>query len=257
MGKIIRAQRMGAGSIFTARKHHRKGPARFRAIDFGERHGYVKGLVKEIIHDPGRGGPLARIVFRHQYKYSLKKEVFIAPEGLYTGQFIYCGKKANLSVGNVLPVSELPEGTIVCNLEGKYGDRGCFGRCTGNYCTVVSQNPDEGRTKVKLPSGQKKTIFNNCRAMIGMCAGGGRVDKPILKAGNAFWKHKVKRNNWPRVRGVCMNPVDHPFGGGNHKHIGKPSTVKRSCPAGQKCGLIAARRTGRITGAKKIVQFDL
>jgi large subunit ribosomal protein L8e len=88
-------------------------------LDYAERHGYIKGIVKEIVHDPGRGAPLARVVFRNPYKYGLDRELFLAAEGMYTGQFIYCGKKAQLVVGNVLPLSELPEGTIVCNVEEK------------------------------------------------------------------------------------------------------------------------------------------
>jgi large subunit ribosomal protein L8e len=86
--------------------------------------------------------------------------------------------------------------------------------------------------------------------MIGLVSGGGRTDKPILKAGRAYHKYRVKRNEWPKVRGVAMNPVDHPHGGGNHQHIGKPATVHRYTPAGRKVGLIAARRTGRLRGAK-------
>ena len=81
-------------------------------------------------------------------------------------------------------------------------------------------------------------------------------DKPILKAGRAYHKYKVKRNCWPKVRGVAMNPVEHPHGGGNHQHIGKASTVARGKSAGRKVGLIAARRTGRIRGGKKNVKED-
>merc|ERR1719516_523836 len=86
--------------------------------------------------------------------------------------------------------------------------------------------------------------------MIGLVAGGGRIDKPILKAGRAYHKYKVKRNCWPKVRGVAMNPVEHPHGGGNHQHSGKASTVWRGASAGKKVGLIAARRTGRIRGGR-------
>jgi len=87
--------------------------------------------------------------------------------------------------------------------------------------------------------------------MVGLVAGGGRLDKPMLKAGRAYHKFRVKRNNWPTVRGVAMNPVEHPFGGGNHQHIGHASTAPRDAPAGKKVGLIAARRTGLRTGGKK------
>lgn len=207
--------------------------------------------MKEIIHDPGRGAPLARVVFRNPYKYKLDKELFVAAEGIYTGQFLYCGKKAALTIGNVLPLSEMPEGTIICNVESKTGDRGKLARASGNYATIISQNPDEGKTRIRLPSGLKKTVPNDARAMIGIVAGGGRIDKPLLKAGRAYHKYKAKRNSWPRVRGVCMNPVDHPHGGGNHQHIGHPSTVRRDAPPGKKVGLIAARRTGRLRGGRK------
>jgi len=103
-------------------------------------------------------------------------------------------------------------------------------------------------TRVRLPSGAKKTVSSLCRAMVGIVAGGGRPDKPMLKAGRSYHKYRVKRNEWPKVRGVARNPVEHPFGGGNHQHIGHPSTTKKDAPAGAKVGLIGARRTGRIRG---------
>merc|ERR1711915_873747 len=123
--------------------------------------------------------------------------------------------------------------------------------------TVIAHNPDQKKSKVKLPSGSKKTIPSANRAMVGIVAGGGRIDKPILKAGRAYHKYKVKRNCWPKVRGVAMIPVEHPHGGGNHQHIGKASTVKRGKSAGRKVGLIAARRTGLIRGTKKDAKANL
>ncbi|XP_065840664.1 large ribosomal subunit protein uL2-like [Oscarella lobularis] len=251
MGRVIRSQRKGAGSIFRAHTKKRKGPARLRASDYAERRGYLKGIVKEIIHDPGRGAPLARVVFRDPYRYKLRKELFLATEGMYTGQFVYCGKRAALSVGNCLPIGTLPEGTVICSVEEKAGDRGKLAKASGNYATIVSQNPDAKKTRVRLPSGSKKVLSSANRAIIGVVAGGGRIDKPMMKAGRAYHKYKAKRNCWPKVRGVAMNPVEHPHGGGNHQHIGKPSTVKRNTPAGRKVGLIAARRTGRLRGGKK------
>lgn len=219
-----------------------------------ERNGYIRGLVKEIIHDPGRGAPLAKVVFRDPYRYKKREELFIATEGLYTGQFIYAGKNAALTVGNVLPVGSMPEGTIISNLEEKVGDRGAIARAAGNYATIIGHNPDENRTRVKLPSGSKKVIPSDCRAAIGIVASGGIIEKPLLKAGRAFHKYKVKRNSWPKTRGVAMNPVDHPHGGGNHQHIGHASTLSRQAPPGQKVGLIAARRTGLLRGSKKITE---
>jgi len=251
MGRIIRSQRKGRGSIFRCRNFHRKGPAKLRTLDFAERRGYLRGLVKEIIHDPGRGAPLARVQFRNPYKYKKNVQNFICAEGMYSGQFIYCGKKAALTVGNILPLGLMPEGTIVCNVEGRIGDRGKYARASGNYATIVAHMPDEGRTRIRLPSGIKKAVSSTCRGMVGIVAGGGRIDKPVLKAGNSYWKYKSKRKSWPRVRGVAMNPVDHPHGGGNHQHIGHPSTLCRSAPPGQKVGLIAARRTGLLRGTQK------
>lgn len=255
MGRVIRAQRKGRGSIFRAHTSHRKGAAKLRSIDFAERRGYLKGLIKEIVHDPGRGAPLAKVQFKNRYKYKNETETFIAVEGLYTGQFIYCGKKADMTVGNVLPLSQLPEGAIVSNVEAKPGDRGQFARSSGNYVTIISHNPEEGKTKIRLPSGHKKSVSSQARGMVGIVAGGGRIDKPILKAGRAYHKYKAKRKCWPIVRGVAMNPVEHPHGGGNHQHIGHSTCISRHATSGQKVGLIAARRTGRITG-RAVVQGE-
>jgi large subunit ribosomal protein L8e len=201
----------------------------------------------------GRGAPLAKVVFRNPYKYKDDKETFIAAEGLYTGQFVYAGRKAQLNVGNILPLGMMPEGTIVCNIEESLGDRGALARASGKYATIIGHNTDTDKSTLKLPSGKKKLVSSACRATIGVVAGGGRTEKPVLKAGRQFWKYKAKRNCWPRVRGVAMNPVEHPHGGGNHQHIGHPSTVSRYAPPGQKVGLIAARRTGRLRGTREIV----
>ncbi|PJF17825.1 hypothetical protein PSACC_02363 [Paramicrosporidium saccamoebae] len=252
MGRVIRTQRKGHGGIFKAHTKHRQGAAAFRRLDFAEREGYIRGVVREIVHDPGRGAPLAKVEFRDPYRYRKVVETFVAIEGMYTGQFVYCGKKATLSVGNILPLQSMPEGTIVCNVEEKAGDGGSVARCSGNYATVIGHNVDDGTTRIKMPSGSKKLVSGRCRAMIGLVAGGGRIDKPLLKAGRAYYKYKAKRNCWPKVRGVAMNPVDHPHGGGNHQHVGHATTVSRFAPPGQKVGLIAARRTGLLRGTKKV-----
>eukprot|EP01024_Parvocaulis_polyphysoides_P023483 TRINITY_DN21697_c0_g1_i1.p1 TRINITY_DN21697_c0_g1~~TRINITY_DN21697_c0_g1_i1.p1 ORF type:complete len:270 (-),score=46.97 TRINITY_DN21697_c0_g1_i1:226-999(-) len=252
MGRVIRGQRKGAGSVFVSHTTHRKGPAKHRVLDAAERNGYIKGVITDIIHDPGRGAPLARVKFRDPVRYKLRKELFIAAEGSYSGQYVYCGRKATLAIGNIKPIGEVPEGTIVCNVEEKAGDRGKMAKASGNYAIVISHNPDAGVTRLKLPSGSKKAIPSTCRATIGMVAGGGRTEKPMLKAGRAYHKYRVKRNCWPRVRGVAMNPVEHPHGGGNHQHIGHASTVRRDAPPGQKVGLIAARRTGRLRGTAAV-----
>merc|ERR1712057_70998 len=217
MGRVIRGQRKGAGSVFKAHTKHRRGPAKFRNLDFAERQGYIKGVVKQIVHDPGRGAPLAVVHFHDPYRYKVRKEVFIASEGMYTGQFIYCGS---------------------------------FARASGDYATVIGHKDEGRKTTIKLPSGVRKTVSSKSRGMIGIVAGGGRLDKPLLKAGRAYHKFKAKRHSWPTCRGVCMNPVDHPHGGGNHQHVGHATTVHRDSAPGKKVGLIAARRTGRLRGQK-------
>ena len=139
-----------------------------------------------------------------------------------------------MAIGNVVPVGKLPEGAIICNIEAKVGDRSALAKASGAYAIVVSHNPDTAKTRIKLPSGMKKSVPSKCRCMVGIISGGGRIEKPILKAGNNYFRFKAKRNCWPRVRGVAMSPVDHPHGGGNHQHIGFSCTVRRNAPPGQK-----------------------
>ncbi|BEJ13212.1 hypothetical protein CspHIS471_0303860 [Cutaneotrichosporon sp. HIS471] len=228
MGRVIRAQRK-SGGIFKANTHHNKNPARHRNLDFAEKNGYVRGVVREIIHDAGRGAPLATVVFRDPYRYKLRKETFIAAEGISTGSFIYAGKKAALSIGNILPLSACPEGTVVFNVEEKIGDRGAIARTSGNYATIIGHSED-GKTRIRLPSGAKKTVASRARATVGVAAGGGRVDKPFLKAGRKFHAMRAKRNSWPRTRGVAMNRF----------------VLIRYA------GLIAARRTGKKRGTIQV-----
>lgn len=170
---------------------------------------------------------------------------------MFTGQTIYCGKTASLQIGNILPVGQIPEGTLISNVEFRKGDHGKFARRSGTFVTIIAHTDDGLKTRIKLPSGVRKTIDSQCRAMIGVVGAGGRNEKPILKAGTQFFRHRAKRADFPIVAGVRMNPVDHPHGGGNHKHLGKPSTVSRMKSPGAKVGLIAARRSGLLRGGKK------
>ena len=171
---------------------------------------------------------------------------------MYTGQFVYCGKRAQLVPGNVMPLESMPPGTVINNLEKLQVDKGKFAKTSGGFAQIIGHIEGAGKTRVRMPSGQKKTISSLARAAVGIVAGGGRIDKPMLKAGRAFHKFKAKRNSWPKTRGVAMNPVEHPHGGGNHQHIGHPSTVRRDSVPGQKVGLIAARRTGQLRGRKEV-----
>lgn len=95
---------------------------------------------------------------------------------------------ASLTVGNIMPLGTMPEGTVCSSIEAKVGDRGTFARCSGDYAVLISHDEDKGTSKIRLPSGSKKTVSSDCRAMVGIVAGGGRTDKPMLKAGRAYHK---------------------------------------------------------------------
>uniref|UniRef100_A0A6A7G967 Large ribosomal subunit protein uL2 n=1 Tax=Hirondellea gigas TaxID=1518452 RepID=A0A6A7G967_9CRUS len=256
MGIIIRAQRRGRGSIFKARTHRRVAPAAFRNLDFCERVYRIKGIVTKFCHDPGRGAPLAKIKFHDPVRNKMQAIHVVAVEGMYTGMPIFAGHKAKLTIGNILPLGMCPEGTIVCHVEETTGDKGIFAKSSGCYSIIVAHSNNKQKTRVRLPSGQRKTLPSSARCMIGIIAGGGRIDKPLMKAGNSFNKFRSKRKKWPRVRGVAMNPVEHPHGGGNHQHIGAPTTVSKNAPAGAKSGLVAARRSGLLRGGRKVPRGD-
>merc|ERR1711988_436587 len=123
--------------------------------------------------------------FHNARAYKIDKELMPAVEGTYSGQFVYCGRKAQLIVGNTMPVEGMPEGTIISTCEVRPGDRGRVAKCSGDYCTLIAQDPERRRTKIRMPSGSKKWIQGSCRATIGIVSGGGRTDKPMMKAGRA------------------------------------------------------------------------
>jgi large subunit ribosomal protein L2 len=172
-----------------------------------------------------------------------KKQFIVVPEGISVGENLSCGVSAEVKPGNTLPLAEIPEGIPICNIESKPNDGGQFARSSGVYATLVSR--ELSKVIVRMPSGVLKWFHPKCRATIGIVAGGGRIDKPFLKAGKKYHKMKARAAKYPRVSGVAMNVVDHPFGGGNRKHPGKPTTVSRNAPPGRKVGHIAARRTGK------------
>jgi large subunit ribosomal protein L8e len=94
-------------------------------------------------------------------------------------------------------LNKIPEGTAVSNVEEKVGDRGTYGRTSGTYATVIGHSEDGLKTRLRLPSGARKTVSGHCRATIGIVAAGGRTDKPILKAGVRFHQQRRKRKFWP------------------------------------------------------------
>ncbi|MET1124748.1 MAG: 50S ribosomal protein L2 [Archaeoglobaceae archaeon] len=235
MGKRIIAQNRGKGTpTYTAPSHKYKAEIKHLPFREGE---VVAAKVIDIQHDPARNGPVALVQLPDG-----RKEYVLAVEGIGTGDVIYAGDNVPIAPGNSTFLKNIPEGTPICNVENIPGDHGRFARASGTFALVIAKEAD--KVLVQLPSGKQKWLHPMCRATIGVVAGGGRTDKPFVKAGKKYHKMKSKAAKYPRVRGVAMNAVDHPFGGGKHQHVGRPKTVSRNAPPGRKVGSIAARRTG-------------
>ena len=242
MGKKLIVQRRGRGSpTFRANTHKRKGAIKYRKISRTEMEGVIKAKVVGFEHEPGRGAPLAKVIFED----GLQKYILPA-EGLALGDTIEYGAKAEIKPGNTLPLFAIPARTMVYNIELQPGDGGKLVRASGSSAVINSKEDDW--VYIQLPSGRIKAFPSSCRATIGVVAGGGRTQKPFVKAGNKHYHMKAKGHNYPRVRGTAMNAVSHPHGGGSHQRPGGPTTVSRNAPPGQKVGLIAARRTGKKVG---------
>lgn len=228
-------QRRGrGGSVFIARTFRRIAPVRLPMMTGTS----LRGVVREIMHDPGRGTPVALVEFANGASCCLS-----ATEGLAINQPITVGADASPDLGNVLPLGRLPEGTLICNVELRPGDGGRLARASGAYCMVVAHTPQG--TELRLPSGRSVYMNDQCRAMVGVVAGAGRIEKPLLKAGTAKKLMRARGRVWPLTKGQAMVAASHPHGGGRHKHPGKPTTVGRNAPPGRKVGMIAARQTGR------------
>ncbi|MFW6263279.1 MAG: 50S ribosomal protein L2, partial [Thermotogota bacterium] len=169
----------------------------------------------------------------------------IAPEGIVVGQEIAIAT-TDAKVGNVLKIQDIPEGTPIFNIEGQPGDGGKYVRSSGTSAKIGPKVAD-GITII-FPSKKKKVFSENCRAMIGVAAGGNRVEKPILKAGNAYYKAKARNHLFPVVSGSAMNAVAHPFGNKRTARKSKNRPIPRNAPPGRKVGNVAARRTGQKKG---------
>jgi large subunit ribosomal protein L2 len=236
MGRRIQGQRRGrGGSTFRAPSHRYKAELSHKK---SEEQDTVAGTVVDIEHDPARSAPVVAVEFEDG-----DRRLVLAPEGVTVGDEIQVGVSAEIKPGNTLPLAEIPEGVPVCNVESSPGDGGKFARASGTNAQLITH--DRNVAVVKLPSGEVKRLNPQCRATIGVVAGGGRTEKPFVKAGNKHHKMKARGTKWPRVRGVAMNAVDHPFGGGGRQHPGRPKSVSRDAPPGRKVGDIASKRTGR------------
>ncbi len=239
MGKRIRVQRRGrGGSTWVASTHKRVAPAQYPSMTPKETYETsLNGIVDALVHDPGRGAPLAHIKFENGNACYI-----VPPEGTHEGQQIRLGGKAPCDVGNILPLGKVPEGTLVCNLELRPGDRGKLAKSSGAYATVVAHTPQG--TMIRLPSRRTRYVNDYCMATIGVIAAAGRTDKPFLKAGEKFHLMKAKGHKYPRTSGRKMVPACHPYGS-SKRSARRTTTVSHGAPPGQKVGLIAARSPGQ------------
>ena len=244
MGKKILVQRRGRGSqVFRAQTKQKIAPTKFIDLVAVQNESSTFTLV-DLMHERGRTAPLAKF----EFEGSRTPMYLPAPEGVSIGESFELGEKAEIKAGNIIPLHALPEATPVCCIEGIPGDGGKYCKASGTGAQIVAKSPKH--VSVQLKSGRIKTFHPDCRAIIGVIAGGGRAEKPFLRAGKRFMlkKSRGKLGAYPRVSGVAMNHHVHPYGGSQHKAPKQPKTVSRNAPPGAKIGLIAARRTGRRKG---------
>jgi len=184
--------------------HKRK----YRIIDFKRDKDGIAAVVDSIQYDPNRTARIALL----QYEDGEKRYI-VAPNGLQVGQTINSGSGVDPEIGNTLPLAEIPLGTLVHNIELHPGQGGVMARSAGAYAQLTSR---DGKFAIlKLPSGESRMVLTSCRATVGTV---GNTEHNLEKSG------KAGRSRWlgrrPRVRGVVMNPVDHPMGGGEGRSSG-------------------------------------
>lgn len=235
MGKLIIAQRRGKGSSrYRAHSFNFAGEARHPTQSTEQK----VGTIVDFIKCPAHTAPLARIQFPDN-----ELCLMLAAEGQKVGDVITAGAASTLSTGNVLELSDIPEGALVYNIESQPGDGGKFIRASGAFGRVVSKSASG--IVVRLPSKQTRIFHSKCRAAIGVIAGGGRIEKPLMKAGRKHFKFKARNHLYPKTSASKMNAVDHPYGNKRSSRKSKAMPAPRNAPPGRKVGMIAARRTGR------------
>jgi len=185
----------------------------YRIIDFRRDKDGVPGKVATIEYDPNRSANIALINY-----VDGEKRYIIAPKGLTVGQTVSSGPQADVRLGNCLPLSAIPVGTIVHNVELYPGRGGQMARSAGLGVTLLAREGEHAT--LRLPSGEMRLVRSNCRATIGEVGNGDHANVVIGKAGRSRWMGKRPHN-----RGTSMNPVDHPHGGGQ----GKTSGGRHSC----------------------------
>jgi large subunit ribosomal protein L2 len=179
-----------------------------RVVDFKRNRFDIPATVKTIEYDPTRSARVALI----QYADGVKAYI-IAPEGISVGQSIVSGESVAPEVGNTLPMARIPLGTIIHNIEMRPGKGGVLARSAGSYAQLVAR---EGKyATIKLPSGEMRMVLSECLATVGTVSNSDHMNVVLGKAGRKRWLGRR-----PRTRGVAMNPVDHPMGGGEGRSSG-------------------------------------
>ena len=179
-----------------------------RIIDFKRNKFDIPATVKSVEYDPTRSARVALLFYADG-----AKTYIIAPEGIKVGQKVISGENVAPEVGNTLPLSKIPLGTIIHNLELKPGKGGAMARSAGSYVQLLAR---EGKyATVKLPSGETRKVLVTCLATVGSVSNSDHMNVNLGKAGRKRWLGRR-----PRTRGVAMNPVDHPMGGGEGKSSG-------------------------------------
>lgn len=181
---------------------------RYRLIDFKRDKFDVEGVVKTVEYDPNRTARIALV-----YYIDGDKRYIVAPNGIKVGQKIMAGEKAQPEIGNALYLKDIPLGTLVHNIELRPGQGGMIARSAGSYAQLAAR---EGKYAViKMPSGETRMILTTCLATIGSVSNADHNQESYGKAGKSRWHGRRPRN-----RGVAMNPVDHPMGGGEGRASG-------------------------------------
>lgn len=205
--KNEKAGRNNAGRI-TMRRRGGGHKQRYRIIDFRRDKENIPGKVETIEYDPNRSSRIALVVYADG-----ERRYIVAPAGLTVGMTIMSGSDAEYQVGNCMAISRIPLGTVIHNVELTPGKGGQLARSAGNGCQLLAK--EEKYAALRLPSGEMRRVLLECRATIGSVGNEEHLNISIGKAGRTRWLGKR-----PKVRGVAMNPIDHPHGGGEGRTSG-------------------------------------
>ncbi|MBQ9274126.1 MAG: 50S ribosomal protein L2 [Succinivibrio sp.] len=181
---------------------------RYRLIDFKRQKDGVEAKVERIEYDPNRSSHIALVVYRDG-----ERRYILAPKGLKVGDTIISGASAPIKVGNTLPLNNIPLGTVVHGVELTPGKGAVFARSAGSYCEVLAR--EGGYVTLRMRSGEMRRVLASGRATIGEVGNGEHMLRQLGKAGANRW-----RGVRPTVRGMAMNPIDHPHGGGEGRNKG-------------------------------------